>query len=139
MNPVDQVLHQQVRAVQASCQLAQRNIASAEHIADVVRHARVNVHPQLRSLTRRETYQMQVAGERRAEVILGKQLQQLESLSGDEFTKRIGWLRAYEWRHLSGNYPRLAQHANRDALRLTSRARSADNRWSDSAASPLNA
>ena len=119
----DFFVQQQVRAVQSKCELAMRTIASTRSIAEVARNAQIIVPPYLRSVLRRETLLVQQAAERRVEELLKTHYAELQALPGEQLAKRLGQLQANEWRALSGNFPRLAQAATREAARFHQRAR----------------
>lgn len=124
MTATDLFVQQEVKKFQGNLTLARRNVTLSKSLVELVRHAAVHPPAYLRSVLHRDTYQLQLAGERRAEEILKGHLSELDALAGEALSKRLGWLRAYEWRVLSGAHPRLAQLATREGSRLASRARS---------------
>ena len=118
----DFFIMQQVSALQSKCSMAQRNIAHASSLTQVVREVQVTVPGYLRHAVQRELHQLQMAGERRAQELLKAQFKELDALQGPALAERLRVLRTNEWRFLGGHFPRLAQDANREGLRYHQRS-----------------
>lgn len=118
----DYFVHSQVTGIQSRCAYAMRVIERADSLAQIAREVQVSMPSYLRSLVQRDVHQLQQAGERRAQTLLKAQFAELDALAGTDLATRLHVLRTNQWRFLGGNFPRLAQEANRRGIQYHQRA-----------------